>query len=111
MSLVEEYKDLQFYPRKSIATSEPCYRYMPTSAQAAGELRVNALLKLLELRTNWEGYRDYFLLILFSACQMAGYPKEEALRLALKANTQLKPALSEREVQSLLSTAVKSTTK
>ena len=107
MSLVEEYKDLQFYPRKSIATSEPCYRYMPTSAQAAGELRVNALLKLLELRTNWEGYRDYFLLILFSACQMAGYPKEEALRLVLKANTQLKPALSEREVQSLLSTAVK----
>ena len=73
MSLVEEYKDLQFYPRKSIATSEPCYRYMPTSEQAAGELRVNALLKLLELRTNWEGYRDYFLLILFSACQMAGY--------------------------------------
>ena len=107
MSLVEEYKDLQFYPKKSIATSEPCHRYMPTSAQAAGELRVNALLKLLELRTNWEGYRDYFLLILFSACQMAGYPKEEALRLALKANTQLKPALSEREVQSLLSTAVK----
>ncbi len=107
MSLVEEYKDLQFYPRKSIATSEPCHRYMPTSAQAAGELRVNALLKLLELRTNWEGYRDYFLLILFSACQMAGYPKEEALRLVLKANTQLKPALSECEVQSLLSTAVK----
>ena len=107
MSLVEGYKDLQFYSKKSIATSEPCHRYMPTSAQAAGELRVNALLKLLELRTNWEGYRDYFLLILFSACQMAGYPKEESLRLALKANTQLKPALSEREVQSLLSTAVK----
>lgn len=107
MSLVEEYKDLQFYSKKSIATSEPCHRYMPTSAQAAGELRVNALLKLLELRTNWEGYRNYFLLILFSACQMAGYPKEESLRLALKANTQLKPALSEREVQSLLSTAVK----
>ena len=59
------------------------------------------------MRTNWEGYRDYFLLILFSACQMAGYSNEEALRLALKANTQLKPALSEREVQSLLSTAVK----
>lgn len=107
MSLVEEYKDLQFYSKKSIATSEPCHRYMPTSAQDAGSRRVDALLKLLELRTNWEGYRDYFLLILFSACQMAGYPKEEALRLALKANTQLKPALSEREVQSLLSTAVK----
>ena len=51
---------------------------MPTSAQAAGELRVNALLKLLELRTNWEGYRDYFLLILFSACQMAGYPERRS---------------------------------
>ena len=51
--------------------------------------------------------RLVFLLILFSACQMAGYSNEEALRLALKANTQLKPALSEREVQSLLSTAVK----
>lgn len=107
MSLVEEYKDLQFYSKKSIATSEPCHRYMPTSAQDAGSRRVDALLKLIGLRENWEGYRDYFLLILFSACQMAGYPNEEALRLVLKANTQLKPALSEREVQSLLSTAVK----
>ena len=107
MSLVEEYKDLQFCSKKSIATSEPCHRYMPTSAQAAGELRVNALLKLLELRTNWEGYRDYFLLILFSACQMAGYSNDDSLRLTLKANTELKSPLSEREVQSLLSTAVK----
>lgn len=107
MSLVEEYKDLQFYSKKSIATSEPCHRYMPTSAQDAGSRRVDALLKLIGLRENWEGYRDHFLLILFSACQMAGYSNEEALRLALKANTQLKPALSEREVQSLLSTAVK----
>ena len=103
MSLVEEYKDLQFYSKKSIATSEPCHRYMPTSAQDAGSRRVDALLKLIGLRENWEGYRDHFLLILFSACQMAGYSNEEALRLALKANTQLKPALSEREVQSLLS--------
>lgn len=107
MSLVEEYKDLQFCSKKSIATSEPCHRYMPTSAQAAGERRVNALLKLLELRTNWEGYRDYFLLILFSACQMAGYSNDDSLRLTLKANTELKSPLSEREVQSLLSTAVK----
>lgn len=107
MSLVEEYKDLQFCSKKSIATSEPCHRYMPTSAQAAGERRVNALLKLLDLRTNWEGYRDYFLLILFSACQMAGYSNDDSLRLTLKANTELKSPLSEREVQSLLSTAVK----
>lgn len=107
MSLVEEYKDLQFYPRKSIATSEPCYRYMPTSAQAAGELRVNALLKLLELRTNWEGYRDYFLLILFSACQMSGYSDEDALRLTLEANSEFEHPLPEREARSLLSTAIK----
>ena len=107
MSLVEEYKDLQFYSKKSIATPEHCCRYATTSVQAAGELRVNALLKLLELRTNWEGYRDYFLLILFSACQMAGYSNDDSLRLTLKANTELKSPLSEREVRSLLSTAVK----
>ena len=107
MSLVEEYKDLQFYSKKSIATSEPCHRYMPTSAQAAGELRVNALLKLLELRTNWEGYRDYFLLILFSACQMSGYSDEDALRLTLEANSEFEHPLPEREVRSLLSTAMK----
>ena len=80
---------------------------MPTSAQDAGSRRVDALLKLIGLRENWEGYRDYFLLILFSACQMAGYSNEDALRLTLKANTQLKSPLSEREVRSLLSTAVK----
>ena len=107
MSLVEEYKDLQFYSKKSIATSEPCHRYMPTSAQAAGELRVNALLKLLELRTSWEGYRDYFLLILFSAYQMAGYSNEDSVRLTLEANTELEPSLLEREARSLLSTAMK----
>ena len=107
MSLVEEYKDLQFCSKKSIATSEPCHRYMPTSAQDAGSRRVNALLKLIGLRENWEGYRDYFLLILFSACQMAGYSNEEALRVTLEINTQLNPSLPEREVRSLLSTAAK----
>lgn len=107
MSLIEEYKDLQFYSKKSIATSEPCHRYMPTSAQAAGELRVNALLKLLELRTSWEGYRDYFLLILFSACQMSGYSDEDALRLTLEANSEFEHPLPEREARSLLSTAIK----
>lgn len=107
MSLVEEYKDLQFYPRKSIAASEHCCRYATTAVQAAGERRIDALLKLLELRTNWEGYRDYFLLILFSAYQMAGYSNEDSVRLTLEANTELEPSLSEREVRSLLSTAMK----
>lgn len=105
--LTEQYDTAEYRSGKGAVISKRCCQFAPSAVQAAGELRVNALLKLLELRTNWEGYRDYFLLILFSACQMAGYPKEEALRLALKANTQLKPALSEREVQSLLSTAVK----
>lgn len=107
ISLVEEYKDLQFYSKKSIATSEPCHRYMPTSAQDAGSRRVDALLKLIGLRENWEGYRDYFLLILFSAYQMAGYSNDDSLRLTLKANTELEPILPEREVHSLLSTAAK----
>ena len=107
MSLVEEYKDLQFYPRKSIAASEHCCRYATTAVQAAGERRVNALLKLLKLRSKWEGYRDYFLLILFSAYQMAGYSNEDSVRLTLEANTELEPSLSEREVRSLLSTAMK----
>lgn len=105
--LTEQYDTVEYRSGKGTVDSKRCCQFASSAVQAAGELRVNALLKLLELRTNWEGYRDYFLLILFSACQMAGYPKEEALRLVLKANTQLKPALSEREVQSLLSTAVK----
>lgn len=105
--LTEQYDTAEYRSGKGAVISKRCCQFAPSAVQAAGELRVNTLLKLLELRTNWEGYRDYFLLILFSACQMAGYPNEEALRLALKANTQLKPALSEREVQSLLSTAVK----
>ena len=105
--LTEQYDTAGYRSSKGTVDSKRCCQFAPSAVHAAGLQRVNALLKLLELRTNWEGYRDYFLLILFSACQMAGYPKEEALRLALKANTQLKPALSEREVQSLLSTAVK----
>lgn len=105
--LTEQYDTAEYRSGKGAVISKRCCQFAPSAVQAAGELRVNALLKLLKLRTNWEGYRDYFLLILFSACQMAGYSNEEALRLALKANTQLKPALSEREVQSLLSTAVK----
>lgn len=105
--LTEQYDTVEYRSGKGTVDSKRCCQFAPSAVQAAGLQRVNALLKLLELRTNWEGYRDYFLLILFSACQMAGYSNEKALRLALKANTQLRPALSEREVQSLLSTAVK----
>lgn len=107
MSLVEEYKDLQFYPRKSIAASEHCCRYATTAVQAAGERRIDALLKLLKLRSKWEGCRDSFLFSLFSAYQMSGYSDEDALRLTLEANSEFGHPLPEREVRSLLSTAMK----
>lgn len=107
MSLVEEYKDLQFYPRKSIAASEHCCRYATTAVQAAGERCIDALLKLLKLRSKWEGYRDSFLFSLFSAYQMSGYSDEDALRLTLEANSEFGHPLPEREVRSLLSTATK----
>ena len=107
MSLVGEYKDLQFYPRKSIAASEHCCRYATTAVQAAGERRIDALLKLLKLRSKWEGCRDSFLFSLFSAYQMSGYSDEDALRLTLEANSEFGHPLPEREVRSLLSTAMK----
>lgn len=107
MSLVEEYKDLQFYPRKSIAASEHCCRYATTAVQAAGERRIDALLKLLKLRSKWEGCRDSFLFSLFSAYQMSGYSDEDALRLTLEANSEFEHPLPEREARSLLSTAIK----
>ena len=105
--LAEQYDTLEYRSGKSLVSSKTCRRFTFSAVQAAGELRVDALLKLIGLRENWDGYRDYFLLILFSACQMAGYSNEEALRLTLEINTQLNPSLPEREVRSLLSTAAK----
>ncbi|MDO4842567.1 MAG: hypothetical protein Q3982_07840, partial [Phoenicibacter congonensis] len=105
--LTEQYDTVEYRSGKGLVSSKTCRRFTFSAVQAAGKLRVDALLKLIGLRENWEGYRDYFLLILFSACQMAGYSNEDALRLTLKANAQLKSPLSEREVRSLLSTAVK----
>lgn len=105
--LTEQYDTVEYRSGKGTVDSKRCCQFASSAVQAAGELRVNALLKLLELRTNWEGYRDYFLLILFSAYQMAGYSNEDSVRLTLEANTELEPSLSEREVRSLLSTAMK----
>ena len=105
--LTEQYDTVEYQLGKGLVSSKTCRRFTFSAVQAAGELRVGALLKLIGLRENWEGYRDYFLLILFSAYQMAGYSNEDALRLTLKANTQLESPLPEREVRSLLSTAVK----
>lgn len=105
--LTEQYDTAEYRSGKGAVISKRCCQFAPSAVQAAGELRVNALLKLLELRTSWEGYRDYFLLILFSAYQMAGYSNEDSVRLTLEANTELEPSLSEREARSLLSTAMK----
>ena len=105
--LAEQYDTAEYRSGKGAVISKRCCQFAPSAVQAAGELRVNALLKLLKLRSKWEGYRDYFLLILFSAYQMAGYSNEDSVRLTLEANTELEPSLSEREVRSLLSTAMK----
>ena len=105
--LAEQYDTAGYRSGKGAVDSKRCCQFASSAVQAAGELRVNALLKLLELRTNWEGYRDYFLLILFSAYQMAGYSDADALRLTLEANSKFEYPLSEREVRSLLSTAKK----
>lgn len=105
--LTEQYDTTEYRSGKGTVDSKRCCQFASSAVQAAGERRVNALLKLLKLRSKWEGYRDYFLLILFSAYQMAGYSNEDSVRLTLEANTELEPSLSEREVRSLLSTAMK----
>ena len=105
--LTEQYDTVEYRSGKGTVDSKRCCQFASSAVQAAGLQRVNALLKLLELRTNWEGYRDYFLLILFSACQMSGYSDEDALRLTLEANSEFEHPLPEREVRSLLSTAMK----
>ena len=105
--LTEQYDTVEYRSVKGAVISKRCCQFAPSAVQAAGELRVNALLKLLELRTNWEGYRDSFLFALFSAYQMSGYSDEDALRLTLEANSEFEHPLPEREVRSLLSTAMK----
>ena len=104
--LAEQYDTLEYRSGKGLVSSRTCRRFTSSAVQAAGLRRVNALLKLLKLRSKWEGCRDYFLLI-FSAYQMAGYSSEDSIRLTLEANAELEPSLPEREVRSLLSTAMK----
>ena len=105
--LTEQYDTAEYRSGKGLVSLKLCHRFTFSAVQAAGLRRVNALLKLLKLRSKWEGCRDYFLLILFSAYQMAGYSNEDSIRLTLEANAELEPSLLEREVRSLLSTAAK----
>lgn len=105
--LTEQYDTAEYRSGKGTVDSKRCCQFAPSAVQAAGLQRVNALLKLLKLRSKWEGYRDSFLFSLFSAYQMSGYSDEDALRLTLEANSEFGHPLPEREVRSLLSTAMK----
>ena len=105
--LTEQYDTVEYRSGKGMVSPKTCRRFTYSSVQATGLRRVNALLKLLKLRSKWEGYRDSFLFALFSAYQMTGYSDEDALRLTLEANSEFGHPLPEREVRSLLSTATK----
>ena len=105
--LTEQYDTVEYQLGKGLVSSKTCRRFTSSAVQAAGLRRVNALLKLLKLRSKWEGYRDSFLFVLFSAHQMTGYSDEDALRLTLEANSEFGYPLPEHEVRSLLSTATK----
>ena len=105
--LTEQHDTVEYRSGNDMVTSKTCHRFTSSAVQAAGARRVNALLKLLKLRSKWEGYRDSFLFVLFSAYQMTGYSDEDALRLTLGANSEFEYPLSEREARSLLSTAMK----
>ena len=105
--LTEQYDTVEYRSGKDMVSSKICHRFTSFAVQAAGARRVNALLKLLKLRSKWEGYRDSFLFVLFSAHQMTGYSDEDALRLTLEANSEFGYPLPEHEVRSLLSTATK----
>ena len=105
--LTEQHDTVEYRSSKGAVSSKHCCHFASSAVQAAGLRRVNALLKLLKLRSKWEGYRDSFLFALFSAHQMTGYSDEDALRLTLEANSEFGYPLPEHEVRSLLSTATK----
>ena len=105
--LTEQYDTMEWRSSKGAVSSKHRCHFTSSAVQVEGACRVNALLKLIELRKAWVGYRDYFLFVFFSAYQMAGYSDEAALLLTLEANSKFELPLSEREVRSLLSTAMK----
>lgn len=75
--------------------------------QRIGLTRAESLRALNRLRPIEAGYRDLFLLHIFSAYQMAGLTNEVALERALATNRTLAEPLSEREVTRNLSTAMR----
>lgn len=73
--------------------------------QQEGHHRVTALLCLSAVRPIQPGYRDKYLLHLFSAAQMAGMTNAAALDLVHSANASFAMPMCAREVERNLSTA------
>ena len=53
--LTEQYDTVEYRSGKGTVDSKRCCQFASSAVQAAGERRVNALLKLLKLRSKWEG--------------------------------------------------------
>lgn len=84
----------------------------PADCKDAGRARVDALLKLMELRGgDMEGCRAKFLLIYFSALEMSGTTKEEALNRAIAMDESFRSPLGARRVRCYLSSAMRKTYK
>lgn len=80
-----------------------------SDSQIIGQERVTSLLKLHQIRPIEQGYRDLYLLHLFSAYQMADTENTYALEQALQVNRTFDQPLSEHEVSRNLSTAMRKT--
>lgn len=78
-----------------------------TNTEAVGQQRVDALLRLADIRPIQAGYRDYYCLHLFSAAQMAGLDNQAALELCMAASASFVAPLSGRKIERYLSTAAK----
>lgn len=83
------------------------HRGVSSNTEVVGQQRVDALLRLADIRPIQAGYRDYFFLHLFSAAQMAGMSNQAALDLCKTANNSFDSPLRSREIECYLSTAAK----
>lgn len=80
----------------------------PVDSKSAGKARVNSLLKLKERRgNNMEGYRAKFLMVLFSALEMSGMEKTEALKVAIEVDSTFCRPLGSKKVKNYLSSAMR----
>ena len=78
-----------------------------SGTEIIGQRRVDALLRLSSIRSIQEGYRDIFNLHLFSAAQMAGMNKQNAMDLCKDINSSFDAPLPDCKIEQYLSTAAK----